>query len=392
MVHEIRTPEWRGGGGAPGEPRRPTLRPREPARENRPGWRAPSAGHRRVPGAREHLRPSGDRERRDHALPVRRPRVQGRQDQRAVHSREATRRCFRDRGGRGGHDRAPRNAETPSGGQEQFRPHHPGPDPGHVHVDHGNLLPRDDRARIGRPPRGRHRRHGDHDGVGHGTHARNRGPQGGGRLARRHPHPVPHRGRDTHGHRRPPRRDRRHRRRQSRVRPDEHPGSTPDRPHAHRRGNERRDRPDFRSPPGEKGGATRSDRSAAIRVANCRWDNFTAEDAEHAENDTQINLGELKRARRTQFPQKNYPARARGAPGVSACGLRVFCVVCGEVVVTADTARSDPASACRPPDGGPCPRPSRRCRTPADRRAPCGRTRCTPARPSPGGSRRAGPS
>src|SRR3989454_6682036 len=84
------------------------------------------------------------------------------------------------------------------GDPDTFRPDHAGPDPRRVQQADGGILPRDARALERGPAGGRHRRHGDHDGLRDRPHARDRRPQGPGGHAARNPVAVPGRGGDTY--------------------------------------------------------------------------------------------------------------------------------------------------------------------------------------------------
>ena len=91
-----------------------------------------------------------------------------------------------------------RVAEPPARHAQHLRPDHPGPDPGRRGQVHDLLLRRDGRALERGPAGRRHRRHGDHDGVGHRPHPRDRPPQGARRHPPRDPVAVPGRGRHPH--------------------------------------------------------------------------------------------------------------------------------------------------------------------------------------------------
>ncbi|CAA9303090.1 MAG: ABC-type antimicrobial peptide transport system, permease component, partial [uncultured Gemmatimonadaceae bacterium] len=191
-------------GGARGarqrEARHHPLRRVRPDRQGGDAARHPLPGDRRLQGPvgalLGHRRPQGQRAVRERdPLPAGAGRVGG--ALRAPARRRAAR-----RGDRRGHGHPARAALAAAGGREQLRDHHAGHAVRDVGQAHGDLLPRDDRARVDRPDRRRRRRGGDHDDLGHRAHPRDRRPQGARRHPRHDPLPVPDRGRDAHRDRR----------------------------------------------------------------------------------------------------------------------------------------------------------------------------------------------
>ena len=81
------------------------------------------------------------------------------------------------------------------GDAQHLRPDHPGPDPRRGGQLHLLLLPGDGGALQRRAAGGRHRRHGDHDGLGHRPDPGDRPPKGARRHPARDPLAVPGGGR-----------------------------------------------------------------------------------------------------------------------------------------------------------------------------------------------------